>query len=77
MPQGVGLGQNVGLRDFYHIRTMLPPGASVLHKHMSSFVGKSVLFTYKVQYFKVGGICVSQTHLVLKVLILRVIAFLS
>ena len=36
MPRGVGLGQNVGLRDFCHILTSLPPGASVFHKHMSS-----------------------------------------
>ena len=30
-------GQNVGLRDFCHILTLLPPGASVFHKHMSSY----------------------------------------
>ena len=29
---------NVGLRDFCHIMTLLPLGASVLLKHMSSFV---------------------------------------
>ena len=34
---GVGQGQNVGLRDFCHILTLLPPGASGFHKHMSSF----------------------------------------
>ena len=33
----VGQGQNVGLRNFYHSLTLLPPGASVFHKHMSSF----------------------------------------
>ena len=32
----MGRGQNVGLRDFCHSLTMLPPGASVFHKHMSS-----------------------------------------
>ena len=36
MPLGVGRGQNVGLRDFCHSLTLLPPGASVFHKHMSS-----------------------------------------
>ena len=36
-PWGVGQGQNIGLRDFCHILTLLPPGASVFHKHMSSF----------------------------------------
>ena len=36
-PWGVGQGQNVGLRDFCHNWTLLPPGASVFHKHMSSF----------------------------------------
>ena len=36
MPLGVGQGQNVGLRDFCHIMTLLPPEASVFHKHMSS-----------------------------------------
>ena len=36
---GVGRGQNVGLRDFCHILTLLPPGASVFHKHMSCFSG--------------------------------------
>ena len=36
MPLGVGRGQNVGLRDFCHILTLLPPGVSVFHKHMSS-----------------------------------------
>ena len=37
MPLGVGRGQNVGLREFCLILTLLPPGASVFHKHMSSF----------------------------------------
>ena len=32
---GVVRGQNVGLRVFCHILTLLPPGASVFHKHMS------------------------------------------
>ena len=36
MPLGLGRGQNVGLRHFCHILTLLPPGASVFHKHMSS-----------------------------------------
>ena len=36
MPLGVGRGRNVGLRDFCHNLTLLPPGASVFHKHMSS-----------------------------------------
>ena len=34
---GVGWGQNVGLTDFSHILTLLPPGAYVFHKHMSSY----------------------------------------
>ena len=34
---GVGWGQNVGLKDFCHILTLLLLGASVFHKHMSSF----------------------------------------
>ena len=29
-----GGGQNVGLADFCHILTLLPPGASVFHKHV-------------------------------------------
>ena len=37
-----GRGQNVGLRDFCHILTLLPPGVSVFHKHMSSFYKFSV-----------------------------------
>ena len=37
MPLGDGARQNVGLRNFYHSLTLLPPGASVFHKHMSSF----------------------------------------
>ena len=36
-PLGVGQGQNGGLRDFCHILTLLPPGASVFHKHISSY----------------------------------------
>ena len=36
MPLGMGREQNVGLRDVCHISTLLPPGASVFHKHMSS-----------------------------------------
>ena len=32
---GVGQCQNVGLRDFCHSLTLLPPGATVFHKHMS------------------------------------------
>ena len=35
-PGGWGRGQNEGLRDFCHILTLLPPGASVLCNHMSS-----------------------------------------
>ena len=37
MPLGVGQGQNLGLRDFCHILTLLLPGASIFHKHMSCF----------------------------------------
>ena len=37
MPLGVGRRQNVGLGDFCHILTLLLPGASVFHKHMSCF----------------------------------------
>ena len=37
-PRGVGRGKNVGLRDFCHNWTLLPPGASVFHKHMSSLL---------------------------------------
>ena len=37
MPLVVGRGQNIGLRDFCNISKLLPPGASVFHKHMSSF----------------------------------------
>ena len=40
-PWGVGQGQNVGLRDFCHNWTLLPPGASVFHKHMSSSLLKT------------------------------------
>ena len=36
MPLGVGWGQNLELGDFCNILTLVPPGASVLHKHMSS-----------------------------------------
>ena len=32
-------GQIVGLRDFCHVSTLLPRGASVFHKHMSSYSG--------------------------------------
>ena len=40
MPLGVGRGhcQNVGLRDFCHILTLLPPGALLFLKHMSSYI---------------------------------------
>ena len=36
MPLGVGLSQNIGFRDFCHVWTLLPPGASVFLKYMSS-----------------------------------------
>ena len=39
---GVGRGQNVGLRDFCNILTLLPAGASVFHKHMSCYI--NILF---------------------------------
>ena len=32
-----GAGSKCGLKGFCHIMTLLPPGASVFHKHMSSF----------------------------------------
>ena len=38
MPLEVGRGQNVGLKDFCDVLTLLPPGASVFHKHMSSLL---------------------------------------
>ena len=34
MPLGVRWGQNVGHKDFYHILTVLPPGAWVFHKYV-------------------------------------------
>ena len=37
MPLGMGRDQNVG-QFFCHILTLLPPGASVFHKHMSSWL---------------------------------------
>ena len=43
MSLGVGQGQNVRLGDFCHILTLLPPGASVFHKHMSSLINVSFL----------------------------------
>ena len=71
-PWGVGRGQNVGLRDFCHSLTLLPPGASVFHKHMSSYCGKirskllgqashsgwlEMYSFYKVQKKKLAGQC--------------------
>ena len=54
MPVGVGRGQTVGL-DFCHILTLLPPGASVFHKHMSSslksFVCRNYLLCIKCTYY--------------------------
>ena len=47
-PWGVGQGQNVGLTDFCHNWTLLPPGASVFHKHMSSFFFKEVIFFIEI-----------------------------
>ena len=32
----------MGLRDFFQILTLLPPGASVFLKHMSSFTSKFI-----------------------------------
>ena len=34
MPMGEGRGQNVGIRNFCQILTLLPPGASVFYKHV-------------------------------------------
>ena len=62
-PWGVGQGQNVGLRDFCHNWTLLPPGASMFHKHMSSFllcciwmlyVSLSDYFVLILKYFTVS-----------------------
>ena len=44
MPLGEGRGQNVGLGDFCHILTLLPPVASVFHKHMSSSLERRSYF---------------------------------
>ena len=59
MPLEVGRGQNVGIRDFFHILTLLPPGASVFHKHMSSYrkLTKKVHVYYSLEIL----ICASQT----------------
>ena len=35
LSQKLMLNPDVGLRDFCHILTLLPPGASMFHKHMS------------------------------------------
>ena len=45
-PCGWGRGQNVGLGGFCHILTLLPPGASVFHKHMSSFIKRNNVTCY-------------------------------
>ena len=37
MPWGGGV-KNVGLKDICHILNLLSPGASMFHKHMTSFV---------------------------------------
>ena len=51
MPLGVGRGQNVWLRDFCHILTLLPPGASVFHQHMSSLRYYMSNFPSQFQYY--------------------------
>ena len=43
---GVGRVQNVGLREFCHIKTLLSPGASVFHKHMSSLILHLYIYPY-------------------------------
>ena len=63
MPLGGG-GQNLRLRDFCHSLTLLPPGASVFHKHMSSFYLKTIrqVFTCMSEFVsifrprQVGGV---------------------
>ena len=53
---GRGRGQNLGLRDFCHILTLLPPGASVFHKHMSSFFFTFYVFhIWITSFFCRGG----------------------
>ena len=47
MPLGVGQGQNVGLRDILPYYDFVPPGASVFHKHMSSFCKFSYIFKFQ------------------------------
>ena len=51
---GVGWGQIVWLREFCHILTLLPPGASTFHKHMSSCINVNMrivfLGTFHIQY---------------------------
>ena len=42
---GVVRGQDLGLRVFCHILTLLPPGASVFHKHMSSYISYCLAFS--------------------------------
>ena len=60
MPLGVAWGQIVGLTDFCCILTLLPPGASVFHKHMSC--SQNILFTVKLLMFtgKIMGEAVGQ-----------------
>ena len=54
MPLGLGWGQNVGLRDFCHILILLPPGASVFYKHMSSCVKVSNDVNISIELHFVG-----------------------
>ena len=56
----MGWGQNVGLRDFCHILTLLPLKAAVFRKHMSSC--KKFIST---QFLLPTNISVRQNHLVI------------
>ena len=55
MALGVGRGQNVGIIDFCHILTLLPPWSSMFHKHMSSCCMVSFFFyRHFLIYFNAG-----------------------
>ena len=52
-------GQNVGLRDFCHIWTLLPPGASVFHKHMSSLYPDCIVGHQSKYHWRSRYVCVT------------------
>ena len=70
MPLGMGQGQNVGLTDFCHILTLLPPNTCLVYVNFCHFM-RSIkvgdLMPHDIHVYKSAMLCICISHKMTKV----------